>query len=160
MTGDGKADGWRPDICIYHGHCSDGFGAALAVWKRWGDAVRYVPMQYGQSLSDVADVAGKHVLMVDFSLKRPATIEAAKIAASIVVLDHHKTAQEELRGFLELPSGRIGWSLRSENSRSDVGSVANRFGGGGHRNASGFSVAVRPEALRVGPDGKAIEMAP
>ena len=29
---------WKPDICIYHGGCDDGFGAALAVHMRWGDA--------------------------------------------------------------------------------------------------------------------------
>lgn len=31
------------------------------------------------------------------------------------------------------------WSLRSEDSRWDVSKVAEQFGGGGHRNAAGFS---------------------
>jgi hypothetical protein len=53
-------------------------------------------MGYGDKLADKVDVTGKHVLMVDFSLKRPAMIEAAKVAKSIVVLDHHKTAETEL----------------------------------------------------------------
>ena len=30
----------KPDICIYHGGCDDGFGAAWAVWKRWPDAAQ------------------------------------------------------------------------------------------------------------------------
>lgn len=33
---------WKPDICVYHGGCDDGFGAALAVHMRWGDSVVYV----------------------------------------------------------------------------------------------------------------------
>ena len=41
---------WKPDICIYHGGCMDGFGAAWAIWRRWGDAVRYVPGTYGKAL--------------------------------------------------------------------------------------------------------------
>ena len=56
----------KPDMCIYHGNCQDGFGAAWAVWKRFGDAVEYVPGFYGQP---APDVAGRSVVMVDFSYK-------------------------------------------------------------------------------------------
>lgn len=86
---------WRPDICVYHGGCDDGFGAALAVWKRWGDAVQYVPAGYSKPLD--CDTAGKHVIMVDFSLKKEAMRALGNSAASVVVLDHHKTAEAELR---------------------------------------------------------------
>jgi hypothetical protein len=91
MTDASKRE-WEPDVVIYHGHCDDGFAAAWACWRRWPDA-QYVPMQYGDPLPDIA---GKRVLMVDFSLKAGAMREAAKVAASIVVLDHHKTAEAEL----------------------------------------------------------------
>jgi hypothetical protein len=84
---------WKPDICIYHGGCDDGFGAAYAVWKRWGDDVEYFPGAYG---NPPPDVAGKHVIMVDFSYKYPVMRELGKAAESILVLDHHKTAQSEL----------------------------------------------------------------
>jgi hypothetical protein len=87
---------WRPDVCIYHRSCTDGFAAAWAVHRRWGDAVQYIPMSYGDP---VPDIAGKHVLMVDFSLKRDAMIEAAKVAKSIVVLDHHESAEADLADF-------------------------------------------------------------
>jgi oligoribonuclease NrnB/cAMP/cGMP phosphodiesterase (DHH superfamily) len=84
---------WKPDVCLYHKSCDDGFAAAWCCWKRWGDAVEYVPINYGEPVPDLTD---KHVLMVDFSLKRKAMLEAAKVAKSIVVLDHHETAQAEL----------------------------------------------------------------
>ena len=88
----------KPDICIYHGNCADGFTAAYAVWKRFGDAVEYVPGIYGEA---PPDVSGKHVVIVDFSYKRSVLVEMAESAASVLVLDHHKTAQEGLSNFIE-----------------------------------------------------------
>jgi uncharacterized protein len=83
----------KPDICIYHGNCADGFTAAWAVWKRFGDEVQYVPGVYGES---PPDVTGKNVVIVDFSYKRPVLAEMLKAANSILVLDHHKTAEADL----------------------------------------------------------------
>ena len=36
-------------------------------------------------------------------------------------------------------NGKREWSLRSDDSRLDVSLVAQQYGGGGHRNAAGFS---------------------
>ena len=88
-----------PDICIYHANCDDGFAAAYAVWKRFGNDVTYIPAQYGE---DLPDVAGKDVLIVDFSYKKPDMEKLASQARRIVVLDHHKTAKEELADFVQL----------------------------------------------------------
>ena len=87
-----------PDICIYHDNCDDGFAAAYAVWKRFGDEVEYVPCQYGQDAPDVTD---KDVLIVDFSFKKDVMETLADKARRIIVLDHHKTAQAELDGFIK-----------------------------------------------------------
>jgi len=88
-----------PTICIYHGNCADGFGAAWAIWKRFGDvATRYHAGVYGKS---PPDVTGEHVLLVDFSYKRPVLEQMASVAASITVLDHHKTAEADLRPMLD-----------------------------------------------------------
>ncbi|WP_136443666.1 phosphohydrolase [Pacificoceanicola onchidii] len=89
----------KPDICIYHANCDDGFAAAYAVWKRFGDGVKFIPCQYGD---EAPDVTGKDVLMVDFSFKKDVLNEMANKAARIIVLDHHKTAEAELAGFLNL----------------------------------------------------------
>lgn len=84
---------WQPDICIYHGGCDDGFGAAWAVHQRWGDAVQYVPAGYGKPSPDCT---GQRVLIVDFSYKADEMRRLEQRANSIVVLDHHKTAEAEL----------------------------------------------------------------
>ncbi|TWB15577.1 DHHA1 domain-containing protein [Nitrospirillum bahiense] len=84
-------------VCIYHGNCADGFGAAWAVRKALGDGCEYIPALYG---APAPDVTAKHVILVDFSFKRPVLMEMAKVALSILVLDHHKTAAEDLAGFM------------------------------------------------------------
>lgn len=84
---------WKPDLCIYHGNCDDGFGAAWAIWRRWGNEVAYVPGVYGKPLPDAE---GRHVLFVDFSAKRPLLLDLAARAKSVVIIDHHKTAEADL----------------------------------------------------------------
>jgi oligoribonuclease NrnB/cAMP/cGMP phosphodiesterase (DHH superfamily) len=86
----------KPDLCIYHGNCADGFASAWTVWKRWGDAVEFFPATYG---SEPPDVAGKHVLMVDFSYKLPVLKVLGQKAQTVTILDHHKTAQADLAPF-------------------------------------------------------------
>src|SRR5258708_37459253 len=88
-------------LCIYHANCADGFGAAWAVRHAFGDGVEFHPGFYGEA---PPDVAGRDVLLVDFSYKRPVLDEMAKAAHSILILDHHKTAAEDLIGFLVPPS--------------------------------------------------------
>lgn len=88
---------WKPDICVFHGGCDDGFGAAWAIWKRWGNDVVYVPSSYGQPLP--IGMEDKHVLFVDFSAKRPEIEALAQVAKSIVIIDHHKSAEAELEPF-------------------------------------------------------------
>jgi hypothetical protein len=86
---------WKPDIMIYHANCADGFGAAWAAWMRWGDAVQFIPASYGDA---PPEVLGKHVLIGDFSYKSEG-LQSLKGAASVVILDHHKTAEAELRQY-------------------------------------------------------------
>ena len=82
-------------ICIYHANCADGFTAAWAVREALGDEAEYIPASYGQ---EPPDVTGADVIMVDFSYKRPVLDRMAQAARSILILDHHKTAAEDLAG--------------------------------------------------------------
>lgn len=96
-----------PDICIYHGNCADGFTAAWAVWKRFGDSVEYIPGVYGEAPPNVAD---KNVVIVDFSYKRDVLegmLRSGDVnqANSILILDHHKTAQSDLHGLVQPGNG-------------------------------------------------------
>ena len=86
-------------LCIYHGNCADGFGAAWVVRNALGDEnVEFHAGVYGKT---PPDVTARDVIMVDFSYKRPVLLEMAAKANSILILDHHKTAQEDL---VDLPA--------------------------------------------------------
>ena len=82
-------------LCIYHSNCADGFGAAWAVRAALGDAVEFYPGVYQKP---PPDVAGRDVILVDFCYKRPILEQMAAVARSITILDHHKSAAEDLRG--------------------------------------------------------------
>jgi oligoribonuclease NrnB/cAMP/cGMP phosphodiesterase (DHH superfamily) len=82
-----------PSLILYHGDCADGFGAAWAIWRRYPDA-RYQPVKHGEP--PPTDLAGEHIVIVDFSYARPVLEEMAESAASLVVLDHHITAETTL----------------------------------------------------------------
>ncbi len=84
-------------ICIYHGNCADGFGAAWSVHNARGNTLEYYA---GVHQTPPPNVTGKEVIIVDFSYKRPIIEEMAKVAKSILILDHHKTAQEDLEPLL------------------------------------------------------------
>lgn len=84
-----------PTAVLYHADCADGFGAAWALWKKYPDA-RYIPVKHGQPPPQGLD--GAHVMMVDFSYRREVIEQLAQSAASLLILDHHVTAQAALAG--------------------------------------------------------------
>ena len=100
-------------LCIWHGNCQDGFGAAWAVRHALGeDNVEFYPGVYQEP---TPDVTGRDVLMVDFAYKRPVLDAMAETARSIVILDHHKSAAEDLAGLP--PPGFNYPAIRSEGPK-------------------------------------------
>ena len=81
-------------LCIYHSNCADGFGSAWVVRKFFGNGK--VDFHPGIHQTDPPDTTDRDVIMVDFSYKRPVVLEMAKKASSILILDHHKSAKEDL----------------------------------------------------------------
>ena len=79
---------------LYHSNCYDGFGAAYAAWKTLGDTAEYIPVSYSKPPPIMNP--GSIVYIVDFSYKRDVLIELSK-QHLVVVLDHHKTAMEDLK---------------------------------------------------------------
>jgi oligoribonuclease NrnB/cAMP/cGMP phosphodiesterase (DHH superfamily) len=91
-------------LCIYHGNCADGFGAAWVVRKYFGDEVEFFAGFYDKP---APDVTGRDVIMVDFSYKHDVLTEMSYKAKSILVIDHHKSATSDL--------AHIATTLRSYN---------------------------------------------
>lgn len=84
----------NPQIICYHANCPDGFCAAFVAKKKYPDA-ELIPCYYG---GPVPDVNWKDVLVVDFSWPRQQVLEMASRARSLVIFDHHLSAQKELVG--------------------------------------------------------------
>lgn len=85
-------------LVIYHGNCADGFGAAW-VFKRYGD--RPFDFHAGVYQDAPPDVTDREVYLVDFSYKREVVEQMREKALRIVLIDHHKTAIEDLRPLIE-----------------------------------------------------------
>lgn len=82
-------------MVLYHAGCPDGFGSAWSFYKKYGDKASYIPVTFSEK---PPDVTGATVFIVDFSYDRPILEAMHKAAKSLVVIDHHKTAEENLRG--------------------------------------------------------------
>lgn len=88
----------KPDICIWHGpDCADGFTAAWAIHMRWPD-VEFHYAQYGDT---PPNVAGKSVLIVDFSYPEDVMRAISAEATWVYVCDHHKSAGGTLKALVE-----------------------------------------------------------
>jgi Predicted phosphohydrolase (DHH superfamily) len=84
---------FEPEVVLYHADCPDGFGAAWAVWTRC-PAARFVTARHGQPPPD--GLAGKRLVIVDFSYARPTIEQLAGATSAFAILDHHVTAQQAL----------------------------------------------------------------
>ena len=88
-------------LVIYHADCVDGFTAAWSAWRALGTEAVYLPTHHGTA---PPDVIGRNVYLLDFAWPRATCVELAQQAESFLVLDHHKTALEELG---DLPFARL-----------------------------------------------------
>jgi oligoribonuclease NrnB/cAMP/cGMP phosphodiesterase (DHH superfamily) len=105
-------------LIIYHGNCADGFAAAWCFWKKYGSGADYHAGVYQQ---DPPDVTGRAVYLVDFSYKRPVVEQMLAVAESVTLIDHHKTAIEDLRPLFRQDSytggePQLNWFIDLERS--------------------------------------------
>lgn len=88
----------KKPLCIYHHNCADGFCAAW-IFKRYAD--REFDFHPGVYQDAPPDVTGRDVYLVDFSYKRAVVEQIAMKASRVVLIDHHKTAIEDLAPLIE-----------------------------------------------------------
>lgn len=101
-------------IVIYHSNCADGFSAAWCFWRHFKHEADYHPGVYQEP---PPDVKGRNVYLVDFSYKRAVVEEMLKVANKVVLIDHHKTAIEDLKDLpgliqytnLEMSGATLAW---------------------------------------------------
>lgn len=105
-------------LVIYHAGCWDGFCAAWVARKALGEC-DFHAAHYG---TEPPDVTGRQVFILDFSYPRNVMVQIVGSAAWTCVIDHHKTAEQELRRLdevlapdltvvfdMEKSGGRLAW---------------------------------------------------
>jgi len=85
-------------LVIYHGGCFDGFTAAWALARFCPEfeGAEFYGASYGED--PPPNIEGRDVVIVDFSYKRDVLLSMKEKCKSLRVYDHHKTAEEDLKG--------------------------------------------------------------
>ena len=78
--------------CFYHAGCPDGFGAAWALWRAWGNDGRFIPRGH-DDLLDPEEHEGDYVVFADIAPPNEAMRGLAELAGQLTVLDHHVSSQ-------------------------------------------------------------------
>ena len=99
-------------LVIYHKD-ADGFCAAWLIWKFLDSEAEFRAAQYGDQPPTPDEVAGRRVLILDFSYDRHTLEALAATAHSLQVLDHHKAAADDLAGldFVKIDPDKSGSRL-------------------------------------------------
>lgn len=88
-------------LVIFHASCMDGFVSAWVMrkWLRETQSHIHHREYHAAQYNDKAlpDVTGKHVWIVDFSYPAATLQKMRTEAASLAVIDHHKSAEEAVR---------------------------------------------------------------
>jgi oligoribonuclease NrnB/cAMP/cGMP phosphodiesterase (DHH superfamily) len=105
-------------ICLYHSGCNDGLCAAGVVYSVYQNAAtEYVPVQYNDK--DIPSVEDKDVVFVDFCYPLHIMKYIAKEAKSLIVLDHHISAEKTLK-YIEENYEDVTISFNKELSGAEV----------------------------------------
>lgn len=82
-------------VFLYHVECPDGFGAAWAAYKKFGDLADYLGVEHGEP--PPAGLKDKEIYLLDFSYDE---LETAKIIANnkrLTTIDHHVTREAAIK---------------------------------------------------------------
>lgn len=93
----------RP-LILYHAPCMDGLFSAVAAYERYGEDADYQGVNYQTELPDKM-FKGRQVYMLDFSVKKADMMRIARVAESVIVIDHHESAERELSDFITFALG-------------------------------------------------------
>lgn len=82
----------KKTVVLYHNNCPDGFGAAWAAWKKFGEKAEYIGVNHQEG--PPVGLNGKDVYCVDFCYGADETRRIQKMARSLTIIDHHISRKE------------------------------------------------------------------
>ena len=80
---------------MYHANCPDGSAAAWTAFRKFRQNATYIPKNYYDNFVETVD-EGDTVYLLDFYVNRQLLLDWYDRAETIVVLDHHATAEKEI----------------------------------------------------------------
>ena len=86
-------------VVCYHKNCPDGFGAACAAWKKFGNTAYYIAVDPEVLPSE--KIKGKEIYILDNSYKKEVQLQLRKVNKKVVILDHHISSEANVRAFPE-----------------------------------------------------------
>jgi len=107
------------NIVLFHENCTDGSGAALAAFLKFRENAIYIPVNYNKPLPEIE--SGSNIFILDFSYPKETLISLNDRSNSLIVLDHHKTAMDQLSGlpFAQFDMDKSGAMLAWEYFHKD-----------------------------------------
>ncbi len=84
-------------VVIYHADCADGFGAAYAAWKKFGESASYIPSK--TQTPPVGGLRDKELYILDYSYSKDVLEQLVADNKKVVVIDHHGSAQAAVESF-------------------------------------------------------------
>jgi len=121
-------------VVIYHKNCVDGFGAAWAFHilkeQDYPGGVTYIPAQYGDIPGKTFSIPDEpeDLYILDFSFDEDMLCSLCSLFDKVVLLDHHKTAQESLSKLQADEFKPINLEIEFDMNRSGAGITWDYFG--------------------------------
>lgn len=94
------------NFIVYHGQCCDGFGAALSGYLLKKDGIKFYEGRFSakrededliRAVTDLGLTEKVNMVIVDFSYAKHFMDRLNQMCNSLILLDHHISAQNELR---------------------------------------------------------------
>lgn len=82
-------------VVLYHKGCSDGFGGAWVLWRKFKDRAIYWPMEHQVPPPTILKSA-KEIFMVDFCFPEE-TMKSLAAKHKITVIDHHESQKNAVK---------------------------------------------------------------
>lgn len=79
-------------VVLYHAKCADGFGAAWAAWKKFGNQAEYIPLEHQKP--PPLGLKGKELYFLDFTYPTPITKKLIQENKRVTAVDHHISVKE------------------------------------------------------------------
>lgn len=85
----------KKTVILYHKHCTDGFSACWAAWKKFGAKAEYIAVAHQTPPPE--GLEGKEVYLLDFSYDEETTRQLVAKNERVTGLDHHAMCKPAIK---------------------------------------------------------------